>query len=69
MMAYTGGWSALVDFTGANKDKAVAVEGKVAWLLWRSAYFTMSVSFKNKILIPVYWFITWIFGRDVSKFE
>ncbi|KAJ1984305.1 hypothetical protein H4R34_000729 [Dimargaris verticillata] len=43
-------------------------EGRLAWLFWRSAYFTMSVSLKNKILIPVYWFLTWLLGRDISRF-
>lgn len=34
----------------------------------RSAYWTKSVSIQNKILIPMYWFKSWIFGRDISGF-
>ncbi|THH31846.1 hypothetical protein EUX98_g2351 [Antrodiella citrinella] len=40
----------------------------LAWLLWRSAYFTQTVSIRNKILVPTYWFINWIFGRDLTRF-
>ena len=31
------------------------VSGRAAWLIWRGAYLKMSVSWRNKILIPVYW--------------
>lgn len=36
--------------------------GRFAWLLWRSAYFTMTLSLRNKILVPTYWFMncTWL---------
>lgn len=73
IMAYLGGWEALYDpqFGGSNANSTsqkVHLSGRVAWLWWRSAYFTMTVSLRNKILIPVYWFVTWIFGRDTSSF-
>ncbi|KAF8186372.1 pyridine nucleotide-disulfide oxidoreductase-domain-containing protein [Pholiota molesta] len=29
--------------------------GRMAWILWRSAYFTMTLSTRNRILIPTYW--------------
>lgn len=61
-MAYLGNWTALVDASEAG-----STSGRAAWLLWRSAYFTQTVSMKNKILIPMYWFLTWIFGRDVTR--
>ncbi|KAK9475948.1 hypothetical protein V1514DRAFT_338343 [Lipomyces japonicus] len=62
IMAYLGGWRAIMQ--GSNNE----VKGRTAWLLWRGAYFSMSVSIKNKILIPVYWFANWLFGRDISRF-
>jgi NADH dehydrogenase FAD-containing subunit len=44
--------------TGAGEDGFMSKEtGKMAWLLWRSAYFTMTLSWRNKILVPVYWFM------------
>lgn len=61
MMAYVGGWRAIADI------RRHEVSGRVAWLVWRSVYFSMAVSLKNKILIPIYWFLTWIFGRDIAK--
>jgi NADH dehydrogenase FAD-containing subunit len=65
-MAYIGDWKAIVDLKGKN-DSRGQLSGAAAWLFWRSAYFTMSVSTKNKILIPMYWFLTWIFGRDIAR--
>ncbi|KAK9239345.1 pyridine nucleotide-disulfide oxidoreductase-domain-containing protein [Lipomyces kononenkoae] len=62
IMAYIGGWRAIVQGNGGE------VKGRTAWLLWRGAYFSMSVSIKNKILIPIYWFTNWMFGRDISRF-
>jgi NADH dehydrogenase FAD-containing subunit len=44
------------------------VSGTVAFLLWRSAYWTKSVSISNKMLILMYWFKAWVFGRDISRF-
>ncbi|ORX92029.1 NDE1, mitochondrial external NADH dehydrogenase [Basidiobolus meristosporus CBS 931.73] len=66
-MAYVGGWKAIVEL-GPDKKNEIKHAGWLSWLFWRSAYFTMSVSNKNKVLIPMYWFLTWIFGRDISRF-
>ena len=49
VMAYIGNWNAIFQTDSSN------VSGKAAWFLWRGAYLTMSVSLRNKILIPVYW--------------
>lgn len=61
MMVYVGGWEAIADI--GTKE----VSGRTAWLVWRSVYFSMAVSWRNKILIPIYWFTTWLFGRDITK--
>ncbi|KAK9762816.1 hypothetical protein K7432_011089 [Basidiobolus ranarum] len=66
-MAYVGGWKAIIEL-GPDKKNELKHAGWLSWLFWRSAYFTMSVSNKNKVLIPMYWFLTWIFGRDISRF-
>ena len=67
-MAYVGGWRAVADMRLPSKGHPEQqVSGRLAWLIWRSAYFSMAVSIRNKILIPMYWFLTWIFGRDISK--
>lgn len=61
-MAYLGSWRAI------HQSRADELKGRAAWILWRTAYLTKSMSIRNKILIPVYWVITWIFGRDISRF-
>lgn len=61
-MAYLGGWRAI------HQNGGDELKGRAAWILWRTAYLTKSMSLKNKIMIPFYWLITWIFGRDISRF-
>jgi NADH dehydrogenase len=62
VMAYVGDRNALVQTAGGN------VSGRVAWLIWRGAYLAKSVSWRNRLLIPIYWTVNWVFGRDVSRF-
>jgi len=66
-LAYLGDWEAVYDRTQVRGPKS-RWTGRLAWLLWRSAYFTKTVSIRNKILVPTYWFMNWIFGRDLSRF-
>ncbi|KAI9285231.1 NDE1, mitochondrial external NADH dehydrogenase [Umbelopsis sp. AD052] len=65
-MAYIGSSEALVDMSTVHQKAKRS--GHLAWLLWRSAYLSMSVSIRNKMLIPLHWFLTWGFGRDISRF-
>lgn len=51
IMAYVGNAKGLVQTEGVMGD----ISGRAAWLIWRGAYLTMSVSWRNKILIPTYW--------------
>ena len=46
-LAYVGGWRAVYDRTRAETARGKEA-GRFAWLLWRSAYFTMTLSVKNK---------------------
>lgn len=62
VMAYLGNWNAILQSQGGD------ISGRLAWFIWRGAYLTKSVSWRNKILIPVYWFLNWAFGRDISRF-
>ena len=45
-----------------------ALKGFSAFLLWRFAYWGRQTSIANKILIPMYWFKTFVFGRDTSRY-
>lgn len=48
--------------------KIMNLQGSSAWLAWRGAYWSRQVSWKNRILIPMYWMKAHIMGRDISKF-
>ncbi|KAI9745025.1 MAG: hypothetical protein M1818_001303 [Claussenomyces sp. TS43310] len=63
VMTYLGNWKAIMQ-TGGNNE----ITGWAAWVIWRGAYLTQTISWRNKILIPIYWAINWIFGRDISRF-
>ncbi|KZT23831.1 FAD/NAD-P-binding domain-containing protein [Neolentinus lepideus HHB14362 ss-1] len=67
-LAYIGNWKALYDRSKAQSGPKTVKTGTLAWLLWRSAYFTMTLSVRNKVLIPTYWFLNWLLGRDLSRF-
>eukprot|EP01061_Rhynchopus_euleeides_P010999 TRINITY_DN20573_c0_g1_i1.p1 TRINITY_DN20573_c0_g1~~TRINITY_DN20573_c0_g1_i1.p1 ORF type:complete len:516 (+),score=199.13 TRINITY_DN20573_c0_g1_i1:65-1612(+) len=71
-MAMLGGWRAVADFSHVGRpgdeSNIGSVTGQTAFLLWRTAYWGRQVSFINKILIPMYWFKAWLFGRDISRF-
>ena len=62
-LAYIGNWDAL--FQGGKGGR---LQGYLAWIIWRGAYITRTVSWRNKILVPVYWVVNWVFGRDISRF-
>ncbi|KIW03052.1 uncharacterized protein PV09_05703 [Verruconis gallopava] len=50
VMAYLGNWNAAFQ-PGSGGE----ISGRVAFLIWRGAYLTKSVSLRNKILIPTYY--------------
>jgi len=61
-LAYVGGYRALAQVGNYSGS------GILAWIFWRSAYFTRLMSLKNKILVPMFWFKSFVFGRDISRF-
>ncbi|KAI2471678.1 FAD/NAD(P)-binding domain-containing protein [Annulohypoxylon bovei var. microspora] len=61
-MTYLGSWTAI------HQSSIDEMKGWMAWVLWRTAYLTRSMSIRNKIIVPFYWAISWIFGRDISRF-
>lgn len=62
IMTYIGDYNAIVDL------KSSKIRGHIAWFLWRSAYLTKLLSVRNMILVPMYWFKAFVFGRDISTF-
>jgi len=62
-LAYIGNWDALFQTGGGGR-----LQGYLAWIMWRGAYLTKTVSWRNKLLVPMYWAVNWVFGRDISRF-
>jgi len=51
IMAYIGNMRAI--FEGGSFVGNVS--GRTAWVLWRGAYLAKSISWRNRVLIPMYW--------------
>jgi len=65
LIAYVGDSKGLSQSNGNSKNN---IAGRTAYLAWRSSYWRHSISWRNRILILVYWAVTWKFGRDISRF-
>ncbi|KAI9567719.1 NDE1, mitochondrial external NADH dehydrogenase [Boletus coccyginus] len=66
-LAYLGDWKAIYDRSTAETGIKAKESGRLAWLLWRSAYFTMTLSVRNKILVPTYWWVVSVFALPVGS--
>ncbi|CAB9510285.1 Internal alternative NAD(P)H-ubiquinone oxidoreductase A1, mitochondrial [Seminavis robusta] len=72
-MAYMGDLKGIYDGSSAGEPGKEMkgnpkLRGLLALLLWRFAYWGRQTSMVNKILIPMHWFKSFIFGRDTSRF-
>ena len=66
-MAYIGGWTGVVDRSQATHGPKGELQGRAAWLAWRSAYFSKAMSWRNRMLLGFYWFMTWLGGRRITR--
>ncbi|XP_059440461.1 internal alternative NAD(P)H-ubiquinone oxidoreductase A2, mitochondrial-like [Corylus avellana] len=66
-MASVGGYKALVDLRQSKDAKGISLAGFLSWLIWRSAYLTRVVSWRNRVYVAVNWATTLVFGRDNSR--
>lgn len=66
-MASVGRYKALVDLRQSKDAKGLSHAGFVSWLIWRSAYLTRVVSWRNRFYVAVNWATTLVFGRDNSR--
>lgn len=69
VMTYLGNWKAImqsgtgseikgyVDVPNPNsfEDGEANRDRWAAWIIWRGAYLTQTISIRNKLLIPIYW--------------
>eukprot|EP00658_Telonema_sp_P-2_P010763 TRINITY_DN14072_c0_g1_i2.p1 TRINITY_DN14072_c0_g1~~TRINITY_DN14072_c0_g1_i2.p1 ORF type:complete len:261 (-),score=66.36 TRINITY_DN14072_c0_g1_i2:306-1088(-) len=62
-MASLGQGEALVEL---KQPHSVDFKGIRAFLIWRSAYFTMLGSIRSRLYVVVNWFGSRIFGRDIT---
>nr|GMD86396.1 internal alternative NAD(P)H-ubiquinone oxidoreductase A1, mitochondrial-like [Ipomoea batatas] len=66
-MASVGRYKALVDLRQSKGAEGVSMAGFVSWLIWRSAYLTRVLSWRNRFYVAVNWATTLVFGRDNSR--
>ncbi|CAN4083976.1 unnamed protein product [Withania somnifera] len=66
-MATVGRYKALVDLRQSKNEKGVSIAGFMSWFIWRSAYLTRVISWRNRFYVAMNWGTTLIFGRDNTK--
>ncbi|KAJ5551734.1 FAD-dependent pyridine nucleotide-disulfide oxidoreductase [Penicillium sp. DV-2018c] len=72
-MAYIGSERALMQIphkSGGVRNKFLpdGLRGRTAALVWKTAYISMSFSWRNKLRVAFRWAVNKLFGRDVSRF-
>ncbi|VEU20791.1 DEKNAAC101752 [Brettanomyces naardenensis] len=65
-LAYIGTERAVADLSWGSWS-TVALGGSLTFLFWRTAYVSMMLGMRNKILVMTDWLKVAIFGRDCSK--
>ncbi|KAG9453470.1 hypothetical protein H6P81_006374 [Aristolochia fimbriata] len=66
-MASVGSYKALVDLRQSKEAKGLSLAGFLSWFIWRSAYLTRVVSWRNRFYVAINWATTFVFGRDISR--
>ncbi|KAM1039901.1 hypothetical protein ACFX2I_029149 [Malus domestica] len=66
-MATLGRYKALVDLRQSKAGKGVSMAGFFSWFVWRSAYLTRVISWRNRFYVAINWLTTFVFGRDISR--
>lgn len=66
-MASLGRYKALVDLRQGKEGKGLSLAGFTSWIIWRSAYLTRVLSWRNRLYVAINWATTFVFGRDISR--
>ncbi|KAL0723778.1 hypothetical protein Bca4012_038377 [Brassica carinata] len=66
-MATIGRYKALVDLRESKEGKGISMAGFLSWFIWRSAYLTRVLSWRNRFYVAINWLTTFVFGRDISR--
>jgi NADH dehydrogenase len=69
VLTYVGGAKAVLQGPQTSRDGvAKGLKGWIAFLVWRGAYLTMTLSWRNMVLVPLQWVAVRVFGRDIARF-
>lgn len=52
----------------ATTGPKVTEAGRLAFAIWRSAYWSQSRSIRNMVLTATYWCLNFVLGRDITRF-
>ncbi|KAK7830413.1 internal alternative NAD(P)H-ubiquinone oxidoreductase A1, mitochondrial [Quercus suber] len=66
-MATIGRYKALVDLRQNKESKGLSLAGFTSWFIWRSAYLSRVISWRNRFYVAINWLTTMVFGRDISR--
>ncbi|KAL3690754.1 hypothetical protein R1sor_004405 [Riccia sorocarpa] len=67
-LASVGSYKALLDLRSDGKQqRGISWAGFFSWLVWRSAYLTRVISWRNRVYVAVNWTTTFLFGRDITR--
>ncbi|KAK2780053.1 hypothetical protein FQN52_002278 [Onygenales sp. PD_12] len=75
VLAYIGSSRALMQLPHETSNEGSGkgilprgIRGYPAWIIWKGAYLSMSMSWRNRLRILFSWFSNWAFGRDISRY-
>ncbi|KAL1855174.1 hypothetical protein Plec18167_002165 [Paecilomyces lecythidis] len=71
LLAYIGDDKGLMqmphtEVTEKSKMFPEGLKGRTAWLVWRGAYLSLVLSWRNCFLILIYWVLSRLFGRRIQ---
>lgn len=68
-MASMGFGGGVTDLTSTDlPSPQTTLSGYASFIVWRSTYLSKQLSVQNAMLIPMFWFKSMMFGRDLSRF-
>jgi len=63
VMAYLGGTSAIMKTPGILPN----LTGRLGWFSWRSVYWTLQLTMRNRVNLTFSWVTVYFFGRDLNR--
>jgi len=63
VMAYLGGTSAIMKTPGFLPN----LTGRIGWFSWRSVYWALQLTMRNRVNLTYSWVCNYFFGRDLNR--